>query len=408
VQSTKRYEVGQILCRGTTPLLEAFDGVLGRRVIVRTLARPLAANPEWRSRFFDAAILAARLSCPTIAQVLDVGDEGGAPYVAMEFPAGSSLRSLMDEPLRRNPEFRVGIVEQLAMALAHAHGRGVLQLGLRPAGIFAGDAGQVSVIPFGTIPIHGSGGTLAALSLDEVAYLAPELVEGRVADRRADIFSLGVIGYELFAGRRPFSATNIPALLHELLSARIPVEALEQTSHSPLLESIILKALARDPDQRYAAAEALQQDLEGLVYETSSPEPQGVEASGPDEAAPASREPDAEELRAQALSCAVDGRFGEAMALAERLRARDPNDPRNALLRSYLSEEQETEALLEGAQHLVQEGDLREARALAARALSLDPTRPRALTLVRELDRVLIERRVAAGEFGPRTQSRTL
>jgi hypothetical protein len=426
VRKIGRYEVRRILCKGTTPLLEAVDPTLGRSVMIRALSHTLAVDPDRRTRFLDAAMLAARLTSPRIASVLDLGEDNGAPYVVMRLPDGPSLRSVMDEAEPRPAALRVDVISQLCEALAHAHRRGLFQVGLRPTGIFLSDEGRVTVVPFGTVPIHGSGGTLAALSLEDVAYLAPELVDSRVPDRRADIFTLGVIAYELMARRRPFEGANIPALLHALVKERPDAAALERGPHDPALEAVILKALASDPSDRYPEAGVMLVDLEDLVCEaplatdTSTPDgarsdprrfaagvcpqdesrarqqPPAVVAGGgdaaPGEGAPVDgrrHEAEGEMFRAKALSCAAEGRFDEAQALLTTIESREPGDPRNALLRAYLHEEATTEALLEVACRQVEVGNLRAARAAAGEALALDPARVQARALVRQLDRIL-------------------
>jgi tetratricopeptide (TPR) repeat protein len=425
-----RYEVHRVLCRGTTPLLEATDTVLDRPVIIRTLAHSLAVDPERRGRFVDAALLAARLTHPQIASILDLGDDShGDPYVVMEQPEGQSLRAIMDEPQARSVSLRVDVVMQLCEAVGHAHDHGVNQLGLRPPGIFVTDQGRVTVAPFGIVPIHGSRGTLAALVFEEIAYLAPEHVEGRVPDRRADVFGLGVIAYELMARRRPFQGATIPALLNAILNDAPDMSALERTAYTPHLEDVIRKALARDPDERYSEAEAILLDLEALVCESAPQAPPAdgvpadvvglhaelqrclterrwepalalcrrVRAAAPDDAAAVrgetlaleGRRQEAEEFRAAALFYAADGRFAEAQALVGPIEARDPGDPRNALLRVYLRNEGAVEGLLETARRYMELGDFLEARTAAEGALALSPSRSRAQALLRRIEEIL-------------------
>jgi hypothetical protein len=372
--------------------------------MIRALSHALALDADRRSR-----MLAARLTSPRIASVLDLGDDHGDPFVVMKLPEGPSLREIMDEPDPRPEAFCVDVISQLCEALAHAHRRGLFQVGLRPTGIFVSDEGRVTVVPFGTVPIHGSGGTLAALSLEDVAYLAPELVDSRVPDRRADIFTVGVIAYELLARRRPFEGASIPALLNALVNGRPDATALERTSRSSALERVILKALAQDPAERYAEAGLMLVDLEALICEGPLGADPPVGRTQPVEGAAPAGPPqsEVEMLRAQALSCAAEGRFEDAQELLLAAEEREPGDPRNALLRDYLQDEAATEALLEVAREQVERGNLRAARTAAGEALALDPARPQARALVRQLDRILFverdKRAVQCPPESPRT-----
>ena len=365
-------------------MFEAFDATIGRPVIIRALAHALAIDPDKRSRFLDAAMLAARLSHPHIAPVLDLGDHCGDPFVVLELPDGVSLRSLMDAGTPPSLDDRLDILGQLCAATAHAHAHGVTQFGLRPAGIFVSDTAHVTVVPFGTIPIFGSGATLAALSRDEIAYVAPELVESRMPDVRTDVFTLGVIGFELLAGRRPFEGANIPALLHALVHEEPDVKLIPPSRHTPAIELVIAKALARDPSARYSDAGVMLVDLEALTLET----PSSCVAT---DTIPPSPQTDAmpDLARAQALSLAADGLFDDAQALLAGIEFTAPGDPRNVLLREYLCDEQAVHAHLAAIEHLMAQGRLREARVTAGAVLAHDPSRVRALGFVRQLDRML-------------------
>jgi hypothetical protein len=300
-------------------------------------------------------------------------------------PEGDSLRSLMDAGATPSVEARVDILSQLCEALLHSQEHGVAQFGLRPAGIFVTASSQVTVVPFGTIPIFGSGGTLAALSRDEIAYLAPEVVENRMPDRRADVFSIGVIGFELLAGRRPFEAANIPALLHALVHEEPDRAAIPSSRYSPDLERVILTALARDPANRYSDAGVMLAEFEALTLEAPSTSTAAVAPV----ATSASTEFETDAFRAQALALAADGCFLEALTLLARIEARAPGDLRNPLLRDYLRDEEAEYALLATVERHMSQGRLREARATAGEVLALNPSRARARELVRQLDRML-------------------
>jgi serine/threonine-protein kinase len=312
--------------------------------------------------------------------VLDLGEEQGAPYVVMELPEGHSLRGLIDAGEPRPLDWCIDLVSQLCEALMHAHRHGVPQLGLRPAGTFVSDDGHVTVVPFGTIPIHGAGGTLAALTLDDVAYLAPELVGGRASDGRADLFTLGVVAYELLVGRRPFQAASVPLLLLALAHEQPDLGLLPRDRRFRGLEALVARALARDPEARYQDAEALLLELEGLACEATTPVPP---AAGP----PA--DPELDVLRAEALAHAVADRAAQALGLLEQLEQRAPGDPRNEELRAYLRTEgaaQNGEALLEVGRHQLAMGNFVTARAAALGALSVRPCRTRARTLLLDVE----------------------
>lgn len=384
LRSGGRYVVERVLCRGTMPLIEATDTVLGRNVILRTLVPALARKSRRRAHFLEDAAHAAQLRSPHIAPVLDLGEAQGAshvvPYVVMELPEGRSLRALIDAGAPRPLDWCVDVISQLCEALMHAHRHGVPQLGLRPDGAFVSDDGRVTVVPFGTIPIHGDTARRAALTLDDVAYLAPELVAGRASDSRADLFTLGVMAYELLTGQRPFQATSIPVLLLALLHEQPDLGLLPRDRRFPGLEALIARALARDPQERYRDAEALLLELESLACEATTPVPL---PAGP---AP---DPELDALRALALAHAVADRAEQALRLVELLEQRAPGDPRNEELRAYLRTEgahQNGEALLEVGRHQLAMGNFVTARAAAIGALSVRPCRTRARTLLLDVE----------------------
>lgn len=380
LRSSGRYVVGRVLCRGTMPLVEATDTVLGRSVVLRTLSPVLAQEGRRRERFLEAAALVAQLRSPHIAPVLDLGEEQGAPYVVMELPQGHSLRSLLAAGAPRPLDWCIDVVSQLCEALMHAHRHGVSQLGLRPDGAFVTAQGHVTVVPFGTIPIEGSGGTLAALTLGDVAYLAPELASGRAADCRADLFTLGVVAYELLVGQRPFQAASVPMLLVALLHEQPDLALLPRDQRFRGLEALVARTLARDPEARYPGAEALLLDLESLACEATTPVPP---PAGP------AADPELDALRAEALAHAVADRAAQALRLIEQLEQRAPGDSRNEELRAYLRTEgaaQNGEALLEVGRHQLALGNLVTARAAALGALSVRPCRTRARTLLLDVE----------------------
>jgi tetratricopeptide (TPR) repeat protein len=258
----------------------------------------------------------------------------------------------------------------------------------------------VKIMGFGTASLRPVDFSTAELRVEEILYVSPEQIVGGAHDERADIFSVGAVAYELFSGRRAFDATTVPAALEAITNGRPDPKALPPTEYSPRLESIVMKALARDALQRYQTIEEMSGDIENLVCETASlffermlenKDNAGAAGEIADGGAEGQREDEIQKLYSVALVQAAEGRLEEALKLTKAIRALAPGDPRNDEMMSYLGEMKDREtaqALLATAVEHVALGNLQEAEASIKESLALYAHDPQAQALWRTLERV--------------------
>jgi serine/threonine protein kinase len=265
------YEVARLIGHGATAsVFEATHIALGKRVAVKILHEHLAADEQVRSRFLREGRIAARLRHPNTVEVIDVGVEGGAPYLVMELLTGTDLRALLAETHHLAVEHALAFLLPIASALAQAHEEGVIHRDLKPANIFLARDLRDDVVPklvdFGLSKVT-SDETSSALTATElvagtVLYMAPEQTLGvRHSSAASDQYSLAAILYECITGEPPFRADGVYALIE-----RIRTEAVRPPSQlaprlPPALDAVILRALHRDPAQRHAGIRAFARSL---------------------------------------------------------------------------------------------------------------------------------------------------
>jgi serine/threonine-protein kinase len=247
----------------------ARDPALGRPVALKALTLGAEDPPEFRARFRREAQAAGALRHPNIVAVYDVGEAAGQPYIAMEYVEGVDLEQVIQGGQPYSMEWTLDVLRQVCEGLSHAHHKGIVHRDVKPANIRVTPAGEVKIMDFGLARIPSSKMTTSGRLLGTVQYMAPEQVEGAHVDQRADIFSVGAIAYELVAHRKPFQGESLPAVMFQILHGAPDPSALPETAYSPGLERIILKALARDRNDRYESLDAMHADLVSLVRDAA-------------------------------------------------------------------------------------------------------------------------------------------
>lgn len=260
-----RYQIVSELGRGSMGVVyEGFDPVIGRTVAIKTmLAEGLSPNEfqEFKARFQREAQAAGVLTHPNIVTVYDFGEDQGILYLAMEFLEGKSLEEMVQEQNILPIETIVPMYEQVCSALDHAHVHKIVHRDIKPANIMIQNNGLIKVTDFGIAKMMSMGMTQAGQILGTPNYMSPEQVKGRPIDGRSDIFSLGVILYELVTGEKPFGGQNITTVIYKIINENpIPPRELDATIH-PGLSYVIAKALAKNPEERYQTCRELSEDL---------------------------------------------------------------------------------------------------------------------------------------------------
>jgi serine/threonine-protein kinase len=270
------YEIlGPLGAGGMGEVYRARDVRLERTVALKTLPAALAADATYRQRFEREARAASALSHPNIAHVYDVGEQDGTHYIAMEYVEGKNLRELATQGPVDLPRI-VEMGAQIASALEEAHARGIVHRDVKSANAIVTPKGQVKVLDFG-LARHAREGapardsqlttqahTAAGVVLGTVPYMSPEQALGKSLDARTDLFSLGVVLYELAAGRLPFSGDTAAQTIDQICHAT-PVELGSLRKDMPAeLQRIVGKCLEKDPERRYASARDLVVDLRNL------------------------------------------------------------------------------------------------------------------------------------------------
>ncbi|MGE0452185.1 MAG: serine/threonine-protein kinase [Vicinamibacteria bacterium] len=264
-----KYPVLRILGHGSSgTVYEASEPSLGRRVAIKALLPELAREPEVRLRFRREVEVVSALHHPNVVRVFDSGEEAGRPWLAMELIEGSDLAAL----LHAGPppvEWAIDILRQLCDGLGYAHRLGVVHRDVKPSNVRVTPAGDVKLVDFGIARVPGSSLTARGVALGSVQYLAPEQIVGGEVDARADVFAVGVLAFEMLSGRRPFEADTLPATLARIAETRVDGSLLPLTAYSRSLEAVVLKALARDPEARFASFDGMRTALAEVVKEAA-------------------------------------------------------------------------------------------------------------------------------------------
>ena len=256
-----RYKVLRLLGEGGMGVLYlATDPVLDRHVALKLLR---VDSTELRRRFVQEAQSAARIQHPNIVTVYDVGDHDGQLYIAMEYIDGDTLAALIRDAVPFSAIRKLDIIDEIAEGLGFAHQRGIIHRDIKPANLMMTRSGLVKVLDFGIARVaHKQTGEIDRPTLiGTPAYMAPEQLEGVEADARSDIYAVGLVMYELFSGRRAFAGATTADVLELVLAARpTPIDQLVPDI-DPDLARIIVRAMARQPAERYQDLQAMRKDL---------------------------------------------------------------------------------------------------------------------------------------------------
>jgi serine/threonine protein kinase len=264
-----KYEVVGVLGQGGMGVVyRARDPRIGRDVAIKTLTEGFSGESDMLKRFYQEAGHTGNLRHPNIVTVYDFGDEEGLPYIVMEFLDGEPLDKLIREKDRLHISVKLDIIEQVCAALAYAHLQGMIHRDVKPANVIVQRDGLVKLLDFGIARAGQQqqtdrGMTRTGTLVGTPAYMAPERLRGEPFDGRSDIFSTGVVLYQVLTGVLPFDA-EYPAILHQILQQEPAPLSNHLSSYPPLLDQVIARALAKDPFERYGHASDMAADLNAV------------------------------------------------------------------------------------------------------------------------------------------------
>jgi serine/threonine protein kinase len=265
IKQLGRYEVLGELGQGAMGVVyKARDPLIDRVVAIKTINLSLAMDEkeEYEGRFYQEAKAAGRLNHPNIVTIYDVGRSGDFAYIAMEFLEGRELRDIMNEGSLLPVEQVLNIVAQVALGLAYAHEYDIVHRDVKPSNIMVIRDGHVKITDFGIARMASSSvRTQTGMVLGSPKYMSPEQVMGKPIDQRSDIFSLGVMLYEMLTGQAPFNGENVNAIMYQTLNAIPPPPNTLNPAVPEMVNFIVAKALAKGLEDRYQNAKDFAADL---------------------------------------------------------------------------------------------------------------------------------------------------
>jgi serine/threonine-protein kinase len=270
-----RYELRGVLGQGgMAEVRDGWDTRLDRAVAIKLMHPGLGANPEIRSRFEAEARSAAGLNHPHIVAVHDSGEHHGVPFIVMERLSGHSLADELARGPMPLPTARK-VLDDVLAALAVAHGAGVLHRDIKPGNILLTASGEAKVSDFGIAKTADAAVTMTGQVVGTMAYLTPERLLGAPAGPSDDLYAVGVVGYEMVTGRRPFLPEHPAALARAIIDDRPPPVRMLRPDIDPVFAAVIEQAMARDPALRFHDAPTMRAALAGQPV-AAVPRPQAT------------------------------------------------------------------------------------------------------------------------------------
>ncbi len=260
----ERYRVeARIGSGGMAEVYRGFDTVLNRTVAIKVLLPQFARDAGFVARFRREAQAAARLNHPNIVGVYDTGSDGDTQYIVMEFVEGRTLHDFLQAGKQMGVMQALDLGERITEAVSAAHAQGVIHRDIKPANVMVTRDGAVKVMDFGIARIEtAETAPQTSAVLGTAAYLSPEQAQGMPVDARTDIYSLGTVLYELLCGRPPFTGDSPVAIAYKQVNEMPEPPSALNRDVSPRLDAVVMKALSKNPANRYQTARAFMEDLE--------------------------------------------------------------------------------------------------------------------------------------------------
>ena len=269
----ERYEIGELIgYGGMAEVHKGRDVRLGREVAIKVLRSDLARDPAFQTRFRREAQAAARLNHPSIVAVYDTGEDtgptGSVPYIVMEFVEGRTLRDVLRAEGHLPPTRAMEITAEICSALDYSHRAGIVHRDIKPANVMITRTGSVKVMDFGiarAVADDAATVTQTAAVIGTAQYLSPEQARGESVDARSDVYSTGCLLYELVTGRPPFVGDSPVAVAYQHVREVPPLPSSLRADLPRALDSVTMKALAKNPQNRYQTAGEMGADLSRIL-----------------------------------------------------------------------------------------------------------------------------------------------
>jgi len=257
-----KYDVEERVGEGAMGVVyRAVDPVLKRRVAIKVMSDAFAQNDDLRERFLREAQAAGSLQHPNVITIYDFGDVDGHPYIAMEFVEGQDVAELIAHQVPLSVVDKLDLAIGVLQGLAYAHKRGIVHRDIKPANIRVDDEGKARIMDFGVAHLASSNMTKSGVMLGTPSYMAPEQIVGGKVGPQTDVFSVGAVLYELLTGARPFEGGTLQAVMYRVLSENPASLATAAPGLPAKLNDVVMRALAKDSENRYSSALEMANDL---------------------------------------------------------------------------------------------------------------------------------------------------
>jgi len=411
---------------------KATDPHIGRFVAIKMITAGFAGNPDLLKRFYREAQSTGNLQNPNIVTVYDLGDHDGNPYLVMEYLEGASLESIIAARKPLAMAEKLGIIIDVCNGLSYAHQRGIIHRDIKPANVMVVNDGVAKIVDFGIARIGNTRDTVAGQVIGSIHYMSPEQLRAQPLDFRADIYSTGVVLFQLLTNELPFDASETGATLVRIIQDPAPPLSAYLKDYPPELETVIARALAKDRDARYFSAKDLAFDLlriqeqikqsavrellrrassaiqrsewnrakeqlqQALRVDRQHTEAHRLLRDVQEKIEKQQKTEQARRLQMSADQAFIEGKFDDALGLLEQAIALDPTNPDLRGFRESVQATRERAAKLEDALRRAEaaqiEGNLEEASEAVAEALALDANDTQAKALKVILSREIEER----------------
>ena len=408
-----KYEVIDLLGRGGMGLVyRAFDRQLNREVAIKTVTEGFTRDQEMLQRFYREAAKTGALKHPNIVIVYDLGEQDGFPYIVMEYLSGEPLDRLIQSGKPQTLAFKLQIVEQVCYALGYAHRNDVIHRDVKPANVIVQPDGGVKLLDFGIARQEKTDGHLTRTGhvIGTLQYMAPERLKNATFDGRSDIFSVGVMMFQLLTGQLPFSGDY--SIVQKILSEKHPPLSQFLEKYPPALDAIVDRAMAKSPDDRYSTADEMAAEISSVCHDLKKDQVaewiQRAERLVQEEQFTTARDvllqllkvdsqhtgarqliaqvqhnltlrqraEQIRQLRAQAEHAASDKRYEESIECLQQACGLDPTSVELAELLESVRQKKRRRELIDGylreADSARDRGDLNTAEAVIAKALEVD------------------------------------